>query len=410
VTAPDPFAPAQLGPVTLRNRTIKSATFEGASPGALVSDRLIDYHLAVAEGGVGMTTVAYLAVSPEGRTHADQIYWRPEALYGLRQLTDAIHATGAKVAAQIGHAGPVANAASNGLPSLAPSRRFNPLSFSFDRSPTASDLDRIVGDHAQAARWAVEVGFDSIEVHLGHNYLTSAFLSPKLNKRTDEFGGSLENRASFPRRVVEAVKQAVGDQLAVTAKMNMRDGYRGGFDLVDSIPFAQLLEKDGHLDALELTGGSSLMNPMYLFRGGAPIAEMVERMPMPWPTKLGMRLTGKQFFKEYPWKPLYFLDQAKQVREAVTMPLILLGGITDAAAISTAMHEGFEFVAMGRALLREPDLVNRMQADATTVSQCIHCNVCMSTIYPGTHCYLDTEHVYGTPLPIVEAPNREGAA
>jgi 2,4-dienoyl-CoA reductase-like NADH-dependent reductase (Old Yellow Enzyme family) len=406
----DPFAPARLGPVTLRNRTIKAATFEGASPGALVSDRLIDYHLAVAEGGVGMTTVAYLAVSPEGRTHADQIHWRPEALYGLRRLTDAVHATGAKVAAQIGHAGPVANAASNGVPSLAPSRRFNPLSFAFDKAPTASDLDRIVGDHARAARWAVDVGFDAVEVHLGHNYLASAFLSPKLNRRRDEFGGSLANRASFPRRIVEAVKTAVDGQVAVTAKLNMRDGYRGGFDLADSIPFARMLEADGYLDAIELTGGSSLMNPMYLFRGGAPVAEMVERMPMPWPTKLGMRMTGRAFFKEYPWKPLYFLDQAREFRRAVRLPLVLLGGITDRAAIESAMDEGFEFVAMGRALLREPDLVDRMRTDAATASKCTHCNVCMSTIYPGTHCHLDTEHVYGTPHPIVETPRGRSTA
>lgn len=384
----DAFAPAQLGPVTLRNRTIKAATFEGAAPGGLVSQQLIDYHLVVAEGGVGMTTVAYLAVSSEGRTHADQIHWRPEALPGLQRLTDAIHATGAKVAAQIGHAGPVANSASNGLPSIAPSRHFNGLSLRFDKAATRADLDRIVADHASAAQMAADVGFDALEIHLGHNYLASAFLSPKLNKRKDAFGGSLENRATFPRRIVEAVREAVGDRVAVTAKLNMRDGYRRGFDLDDSIPFAMTLEKDGHLDALELTGGSSLMNPMYLFRGGAPVKEMAQRMPLKALTKAGMRMSGHVFFKEYPWQPLYFLEQARQFREALSMPLILLGGITDRSAIETAMAEGFEFVAMGRALLREPDLVSRMQADPATPSQCIHCNLCMSTIYMGTHCHL----------------------
>lgn len=396
----DAFAPAQLGPITLRNRTIKAATFEGSSPNGLVSQRLIDYHLAVAEGGVGMTTVAYLAVSPEGRTHAEQIHWRPEALPGLQQLTDAIHATGAMVAAQIGHAGPVANAASNGLPSIGPSRHFNGLSLRFDRAASLADLDRIVVDHANAARMAADVGFDAIEVHLGHNYLASAFLSPKLNKRKDELGGPLDNRATFPRRLAEAVRVAAGDRVAITAKLNMRDGYRGGFDLDDSIPFAKMLESDGHLDALELTGGSSLLNPMYLFRGQAPVKEMAQRMPLKAPTKAGMRMSGHVFFKEYPWKPLYFLDQAQQFRGALSMPLILLGGITDRAAVETAMAEGFEFVAMGRALLREPDLVVRMQTEPRHVSSCIHCNLCMSTIYMGTHCHL------------AEPPssNRQGAA
>jgi len=396
----DPFAPAKLGPVTLRNRTIKAATFEGSTPDGLVSQRLIDYHLAVAEGGVGMTTVAYLAVSPEGRTHSEQIHWRPEALPGLRQLTDAIHATGAKISAQIGHAGPVANSASNGSPSIGPSRHFNALSMRFDRAATPADLDRIVADHARAAQMAADVGFDAVEVHLGHNYLPSAFLSSKLNKRKDQFGGSLDNRGTFPRRIAEAVRAAVGDRIAVTAKLNMRDGYRGGFDLDESIPFARTLEADGHLDALELTGGSSLMNPMYLFRGDAPISQMIERMPLPKPTKAGMRLGGKAFFKQYPWESLYFLEQARQFRSAVSMPLILLGGVTDHASIATAMDEGFEFVAMGRALLREPDLVNRLQANHDTASKCTHCNDCMSTIYIGTHCYLDKDHTYGPAIPI----------
>jgi 2,4-dienoyl-CoA reductase-like NADH-dependent reductase (Old Yellow Enzyme family) len=384
----DPFAPAKLGPITLRNRTIKAATFEGAAPGGLVSQQLIDYHLAVAEGGVGMTTVAYLAVSPEGRTHADQIHWRPEALPGLEQLTDAIHATGGSIAAQIGHAGPVANSASNGVTAVSPGRRFNPLSMKFDRRATVEDIDRIVTDHANAARMAADVGFDAVEVHLGHNYLASAFLSPKLNHRKDDFGGSLANRATFPRRILAAVREAVGDRIAVTAKLNMRDGYRGGFDLAESIPFGHLIEADGHLDAIELTGGSSLMNPMFLFRGDAPVKEMAQRMPLKTLTKAGMRVGGAAFFKKYPWEPLYFLEQARQFRAELSLPLILLGGITDRAAVTTAMAEGFEFVAMGRALLREPDLVNRMQSEPGHVSSCTHCNLCMSTIYMGTHCHL----------------------
>lgn len=384
----NPLAPAQLGPITLRNRVIKAATFEGYSPGGWVSQRLIDYHLAVAEGGVGMTTVAYLAVSPEGRTHADQVWWREEALPGLRRLTSEVQATGAKVAAQIGHAGPVANSASNGVQGIAPGRRFNPMSMRFDRAATLADVDRIVADHARATRMAIDVGFDSIEVHLGHNYLASAFLSPKLNRRKDELGGSLENRATVARRVVEAVREASDGSIAITAKVNMSDGAPGSISLKESIPFIQMLEADGHLDAVELTGGSSLLNPMYLFRGDAPVRQMAAGMPVGRTLKFGIRAVGKGFFKTYPWKPLYFLEQARQVREAVSMPLILLGGVVDLAGMNTAMEEGFEFVAMARALLREPDLINRIAADATTQSQCIHCNMCMSTIYTGTRCHL----------------------
>ena len=388
-SAPDPLAPATLGPVTLRNRVIKSATFEGATPGALVSDRLIRYHTAVGEGGVGMTTVAYLAVAPEGRTERDQVYWRPEAMPGLRKLTDAVHATGAKVSAQIGHAGPVANSRSNGLPSLAPVARPNMLALGMDKAATDDDIHRIIRQHGQAAASAAEAGFDAVEIHLGHNYLASSFLSPKINKRKDSWGGSLANRAEFARRIVAAVREAADGKVAVLAKMNMTDGVSGGIWLDESLAFARMLQDDGHLDALELTGGSSLLNPMYLFRGSAPLKQMAEaQTPI---LELGMKVFGKAVFKDYPYEPLYFLDHARQFRRELSLPLVLLGGVTDLDGMTTAMREGFEFVAMGRALLREPDLIHRIHADRTKRSLCVHCNLCAASIFTGTHCPLDLE-------------------
>ncbi|WP_376739971.1 NADH:flavin oxidoreductase [Gordonia paraffinivorans] len=386
---PDPLAPARLGPIEMRNRIIKSATFEGATPNALVSDRLVDFHVAVGRGGVGMTTVAYLAVAPEGRTERDQIYWRPEALAGLQRLTDAVHATGAKVSAQIGHAGPVANSRSTGLPSIAPSTRPNPLAMGLDRAATDDDIARVIAAHADAARYAIEVGFDAVEIHLGHNYLASSFLSPNINRRKDSWGGSLANRAEFARRVVAAVGEAVDGRIAVIAKMNMADGVPGGLWLDESLQFAQMLEADGHLDALELTGGSSLLNPMYLFRGDVPVRAMAETQTGI--VKVGMKMFGNLVFKHYPYERLYFRDHARQFRDAVDMPLILLGGITDHDAMTTAMRDGFEYVAMARALLREPDLINRIRQDLETTSLCIHCNLCAASIFTGTRCPLVVE-------------------
>ncbi|WP_376740544.1 NADH:flavin oxidoreductase [Gordonia paraffinivorans] len=386
---PDPLAPARLGPIEMRNRIIKSATFEGATPNALVSDRLVDFHVAVGRGGVGMTTVAYLAVAPEGRTERDQIYWRPEALAGLQRLTDAVHATGAKVSAQIGHAGPVANSRSTGLPSIAPSTRPNPLAMGLDRAATDDDIARVIAAHADAARYAIEVGFDAVEIHLGHNYLASSFLSPNINRRRDSWGGSLANRAEFARRVVAAVGEAVDGRIAVIAKMNMADGVPGGLWLDESLQFAQMLEADGHLDALELTGGSSLLNPMYLFRGDVPVRAMAETQTGI--VKVGMKMFGNLVFKHYPYERLYFRDHARQFRDALDMPLILLGGITDHDAMTTAMRDGFEYVAMARALLREPDLINRIRQDLETTSLCIHCNLCAASIFTGTRCPLVVE-------------------
>ena len=381
---PDVFSPAKLGPLTLRNRIIKAATFEAATPDALVTDDLINYHRRPAAGGVGMTTVAYCAVAPGGRTDGWQIWMRPAAVPGLRRLTDAVHAEGAAISAQIGHAGPVANARTNKAGALAPVRFFNPLSMRFARKATRDDIREVTEAHANAARLAIDAGFDAVEIHLGHNYLASSFLSPLINRRTDEFGGSLENRAKVARGVVRAVRDAVGTQIAVTAKLNMSDGVRGGISHEESLQTAKWLESDGGLDALQLTAGSSLVNPMYLFRGGAPVKEFAANFkpPISW----GVRMSGHKFFREYPYQEAYLMRDAEKFRAELSLPLILLGGITNRETMDTAMAAGFDFVAMGRALLAEPDLLNRIQADAAVRSVCNHCNLCMPTIYSHTHC------------------------
>lgn len=389
----DVFGEAKLGPVTLRNRIIKAATFEACTPNALVTDDLIRYHQLPAAGGVGMTTVAYCAVSPGGRTDGWQLWMRPEALPGLRRLTDAVHAEGAAISAQIGHAGPVANARTNKAKALAPVRFFNPLSMRFAKKASAQDIREVTEAHATAARLAIDAGFDAVEIHLGHNYLASSFLSPLINQRRDEFGGSLENRAKVARGVVRAVRDAVdthGDKkIAVIAKLTMTDGIRGGIPIEESLQTAKWLESDGGLDALELTAGSSLVNPMYLFHGEPPLKEFARafKPPISW----GMRMTGKKFLRDYPYREAYLLRHARQFRAELGLPLILLGGITNRETMDLAMAEGFEFVAMGRALLAEPDLVNRIEADGaahTVKSICDHRNKCMPTIYKHTHCVL----------------------
>lgn len=383
--APDVFNPAKLGPLTLRNRVIKAATFEARTPDALVTDDLIEYHRLPAAGGVAMTTVAYCAVSPGGRTGGNQIWMRPHAVPGLRRLTEAIHAEGAAISAQIDHAGPVADARSNQATALAPVRFFNPIAMRFAQKATREDIDDVLAAHAHAARLAVDAGFDAVEIHLGHNYLASAFLSPLLNRRDDEFGGSLQNRAKVARGLVMAVRRAVRQQVAVTAKLNMTDGIRGGITVDEALTTARWLQDDGGLDAIELTAGSSLVNPMYLFRGDAPVKEFAAafKPPLRW----GIRMTGHRFFREYPYRDAYLLREARLFRAELTIPLILLGGITNRTTMDLAMAEGFEFVAMARALLAEPDLVNRIAAEGSQVrSACTHCNQCMATIYRRTHC------------------------
>ncbi|GAA4362601.1 NADH:flavin oxidoreductase [Nocardioides caricicola] len=381
----DVFAPATLGPVQLRNRTVKAATFEGRAPEGQVTDALIDYHLGPARGGVGITTVAYLAVAPEGRTHREQIVVGEHSLAGLTRLADAIHDAGAAIAGQVGHAGPVANGRSNGVHALSASRMPSPLSMQMIRSATSADLARITKDYVAAARLLVRAGFDVLELHMAHSYLISSFLAPGLNRRKDEWGGSLENRAKLGRQVARAVRDEVGSSVAVTAKVSVSDGFKGGVTTDEAVEYAAMLDADGTLDALQLSGGSSLMNPMYLFRGDAPVAEFAATMPPL--VRFGMKTPmGRGFLKRYPFEEAYFRDKALRIREAVSMPLMLLGGINQRATMEQAMADGFDFVAMGRALLREPDLVSRLQSDRAASGVCIHCNRCMPTIYSGTRC------------------------
>lgn len=414
-TTIDPFAPAPLGPITLRNRIIKAATFEGVMPDAKVTPELIEYHRKVAAGGVGMTTVAYLATSPEGRTHSECIWMREEALPGLRKLTDAIHAEGAAIAAQVGHGGPVANARSNQATSIAPSKMFNPISLRSTKAATEDDIQRILKDFERAGQLAAESGFDAVEVHLGHNYLPSSFLSPRLNKRQDDWGQSLENRARFARKAVEAVRQGAGKDKAVIAKLNMKDGMPGGLEIPESLQVAQMLASDGHLDALELTGGSSFGNPMYLFRGDAPREEFARTLPPH--GRLAFKLFGKKLMPEYPFEEAFFRSKAREFRDILngppdkrdtqsdplpvdSLPIVLLGGINKLSTIQESLNEGFAFVAMARALLRTPDLINRMREGKVESGICIHCNRCMPTIYSGTRCVVDDREpiVAGAPV------------
>jgi 2,4-dienoyl-CoA reductase-like NADH-dependent reductase (Old Yellow Enzyme family) len=313
---------------------------------------------------------------------------RKEALPGLRRLTDAVHAEGAAACVQLGHAGWFANPRASGLPALAPSRVFSPYGMGFPRAATPADLGNLRDAYAESARLALEAGFDCLEIHMGHGYLLSQFLAPYTNRRRDAYGGSIENRARFPREVAKAVREAVGDRAAITAKLNMEDGFARGLSAEDGVAVARMLEADGALDALQLTGGFTGRTPMFLMRGDVPIEEMIaaERSAL---RRLGLRLFAPSIVKPYRFEEAFFLPAARRVRAAVRMPLMLLGGVTRLDTMRAAMGEGFDFVAMARALLFDPDLVQRYRGAAAGASGCTHCNRCMTAMERGgTRCVL----------------------
>ncbi len=384
------FTPAKIGPLTLRNRTIRAAAFEGMCPGNAPSDMLLDYHKAVAAGGIGMTTLAYAAVVRSGLSFPHQLWLRPEILPALRKITDAIHREGAAASIQIGHCGNMSHRSQAGCIPVSASTGINIYSPTWVRGMKKPEIHAMAKSFGEAIRLVKEAGFDAVEVHAGHGYLISQFLSPYTNRRKDEFGGTLDNRMRFMRMVMEEVLQAAGDKLAVIVKMNMRDGFRGGMELDETLEVGRTLEKDG-AQALVLSGGFVSKAPMYVMRGRMPICTLTHYMQCWW-LKWGVRLVGRMMIPPAPFEEAYFLPDALKFRQALKLPLIYVGGLISREKIDEVLNEGFEFVAMARALLNEPDFVNRMKEEEDARCACEHANYCIARMYSremACHQHLD---------------------
>lgn len=373
------FTPVTLGPLTLRNRSIRSAAFESMCLGNVPSPQLLDYHRSVAAGGVGMTTVAYAAVTRSGLSFDRQLWMRPEIVPGLSELTDAVHAEGAAASIQLGHCGNMSHKSICGCLPVGASSGFNLYSPTFVRGLRADELPEMAKAYGRSVCLAREAGFDAVEIHAGHGYLISQFLSPSTNHRKDEFGGTLANRMRFMEMVMEEVMKAAGNDMAVLVKMNMRDGFRGGMELDESLQVARKLQELG-AHALVLSGGFVSKAPMYVMRGEMPIRTMTYYMTCWW-LKYGVRLVGKYMIPSVPFREAYFLEDALKFREALDIPLVYVGGLVSRQKIEEVLNHGFEAVQMGRALLNEPDFVNRMRREENARCNCRHSNYCIARMY-----------------------------
>lgn len=375
------FSPAKLGGLELRNRFIKAGAYEGMCPAGIPSPALLEHHLALARGGVGMTTVAYCAVSPDGRTFEQQMHMRDEVVPALREITDACHAAGARVSLQLGHCGFFSrNLSVTGGRPIGPSFALNLygalVGLPFARAMTEAEIGQTIDDFGEAAAQAVRAGFDAVELHMGHGYLLSQFITLSTNRRTDQWGGSLENRLRLPVEVVRRVRRAVPPGFPILCKTNLRDGFRGGLEIEESIEVARALEREG-VDALVLSGGFTSKSAFYLFRGEIPRKEMIE-VEHSALIKVALWAFGPMVMRRMPFQELFFLEDAKKVRAAVQMPLCLLGGVVSIDGVETAMREGFDFVAMARALVHDPALVRKLETGEVTRSACDACNKCVA--------------------------------
>jgi 2,4-dienoyl-CoA reductase-like NADH-dependent reductase (Old Yellow Enzyme family) len=393
------FSPATLGKLPLKNRILKAATYEGKAPDGVPGDLLLDFHKGIVAGGTAMTTIGYCTTEADGRIN-DQMLWIDEVHRArLAHLVSELKKVDpvVRISGQMTHCGNFSkNRKLQRLKRpLGPSRQFNMLGLlsgmPFAGAMTTDDIDYLVKTYHDAAKLMKEVGFEAVEIHFSHGYGLSQFISPKTNHRTDEYGGSLANRMRLPLRVLEAVRDAVGSDFPIMGKMGMTDGVKGGLGFEEAQEVAVMLDKGG-IDALICSAGTSSFNPMLYFRGATLDKGMIEVEKNPI-TRLGLKMMGSKLFRHYPYEELYFLEDAKKIRDRVKCQMVYIGGCTELDSLETVMREGFDFVQLGRPLIKDPNYVNNAMADRNYKNGCSHCNRCASLIEApgGIYCVENTE-------------------
>ncbi len=385
------FSPLQIGPLSLPNRFIKAAANENMSRQGLPTAAMLKHHSDLAAGGVGLTTMAYVAVAKLGLTLPDQIWASPEALPLLKKITDGVHTKGGKISAQITHGGAFVTSIKLDKRPFTSSGGLNKAGMLagnfFSRDMTAQDMAMVKAEFVACAEMMREAGFDAVELHMGHGYLLNQFVSPLSNKRKDQYGGSAENRIRYPAEILAAVKQAVGQDLAVIAKINVADGVRGGATAQDGIITAQAL-RDAGCDLMVMSGGRNVESLQFMFGSSPNLPELRKVLKNEPLTRTAITLQN-MFAPKVAFKPMYLWEHSIQIRQAVPdLKMAYLGGVKSLAHAEQALDAGFDAVAMARVLLHDPAFVNKLRSGEVQESACDNCNGCVAYIYhpDGTRC------------------------
>ncbi len=357
------FESSAIQGMQLPNRFVRSATYEGmAAEDGAVTPKLREMMTALAKGGVGLSISSHAYISPEGQAGPRQIgIYKDELIPGLQEMAGAIHAHGGKIVMQLAHAGNFAMEKLTGQPALVVSD-FEGLASSRRREIDAQDVQKIIKAFADAARRAKSAGCDGVQLHSAHGYLLSQFLSPLFNRRRDEYGGDIRQRAKIHVEVLQAIRQVVGPDYPILIKMNCRDFQEGGLSLEDSVRAGALLAEAG-LDAIELSGG--------LLTGGklSPIRPGIDS----------------------PAKEAYFKEELRAFKKAITIPLILVGGIRSFEVAEQIVADGnADYISMSRPFIREPDLINRWQGGDRRPAECTSDNLCLKLAFKGEGVYCGT--------------------
>jgi 2,4-dienoyl-CoA reductase-like NADH-dependent reductase (Old Yellow Enzyme family) len=375
------FTAAKLAGLELKNRVIRAGCFEGMCQQGQVTDALIEHHRRLAEGGFAMTTVAYCSVSADGRAFDHELWMRQKIVPDLKKLTDAVHREGGLVSIQLGHSGFFTHRGVIGKQPLGASPKWCLFMRSRCREMSSGDIEKKVQDFTRAAALARDAGFDAVEIHAGHGYLLSQFLSPWTNRRKDEFGGAIENRLKFPVQVINKTRDILGNNFPILIKLNQFDGMKNGISIHESQIISKAFESAGASAIIPSSGFTSRV-PFLMLRGNLPIREMSENQPG-WVSRLGLKLFGRLMVPQHDYRPLFQIEGARKIRDAVSIPVIYIGGVESLKGMKQALDEGFDFVQVGRASIQDPDFASKLESGLMVQSPCDHCNRCVAAMDGG---------------------------
>ena len=344
-----------------------------------------------------MTTVAYCAVDLSGVSFDGQLYVRPEIIPDMQKMTAAIHAEGAKASIQLGHCGNMTHFYTCHCMPVSADTWFNLYSPTIHRRLKVSEIKDLVRKFGEAVNWARECGFDCVEIHAGHAYLISQFISPRTNHRRDEYGGSFENRVRFLNEVLDEVMKQAKDDMAVVVKTNMWDDCWHGSDIEEGIKVAKEIAKH-KVHGIVLSGGTVSRSPMTILGGAMPYKTLAHYMDTKsfWWLKAALNFPGvhQLMLPTKPFRELYFMEQAKIFQKALEeslLPsmgrsggaptLIYVGGVQSGDNCQQIMDEGFELFQIAHVLIKDPEFVHHVEADPHYHAGCGRSNYCVGRMY-----------------------------
>ena len=389
------FEPGRIGSLELRNRLVRSATFEGmADAEGLPTKALFDLYRRLARGGVGLIVTGYAYVSPDGLNPFPGMLAidRDDVVPRYRELVEHVHGHGAKIAMQIAHCGRQTSAEALGEQPMAPSAVRDTSTFTVPRVMTEADIERVAEAFGLAARRVKDAGFDAVQLHGAHGYLINQFLCPHTNRRTDRWGGSLDNRMRFVRLVYERCRAQVGGDYPLLIKISAYDQMRRGLKVDEGTEMARQMAHLG-FDAIEVSCGIA-EDGMSTLRGDVPIEAFLEAWDVHRDRnalyRFGMRHFGRYIVRPPPLAPAFNRHASRAIKQLVDVPVMLVGGLTDRAVMEDVLDSGdADFVSLCRPLIADARFPAKLAKGTHDESICVHCNLCLAYMAQApVRCYL----------------------